>query len=686
MPRDLPLGNGKLLVCFDMHYCIRDLYFPHVGQENHAGGNYFRIGVWADGDFSWVGPDWECDLRYMPDTLSSQVTLAHTDLGIRLLLHDTVDFHENIFIREITIENMRPDKREVRLFFTQDFDISGNSIGDTAAYDPKTDSIVHYKGDRYFIISGMTEKKGSLYQFATGQKMTGDREGTFRDAQDGVLSGNPIAQGSVDSVVSLSLSIRGNTGASAYYWIGAGKSWGEVRVLDAIIRERHPKSLIRRTEEYWHLWVYKETPCFDMLTDRIVDAYRRSLLILRTQIDWQGGIVAANDSDVILYNRDTYSYVWPRDGALIAHAMDAVGYVVVSQNFYRFVSEAMEREGYLLHKYNPDGTLASSWHPWFENGKESLPIQEDETALVVWALWQHFVLYRNIEFIKPLYRPLIKRTGDFMSSYLDTPSGLPGESYDLWEERRGILSFTTGTVFGGLTAASLFCTVFGEHDKALEYQRCAAKMRDAASQLLFREELGCFARMIHRNDKGDFEVDSTLDASLWALFAFGMYSVNDPRIVSTMNALRERLWVKTDIGGMARYENDPYHRVSSDVPGNPWFICTLWYADYLIERAKTEKDLEGALNILTWVADHALPSGVLAEQVHPFTGQPLSVSPLTWSHATFVATINRFIKRLHVLQDYPGTGLSLIEKARREDWIGKLYKEACDTIHDSCKT
>ncbi|MDT8271576.1 MAG: glycoside hydrolase family 15 protein, partial [Desulfomonilia bacterium] len=111
-----------------------------------------------------------------------------------------------------------------------------------------------------------------------------------------------------------------------------------------------------------------------------------------------------------------------------------------------------------------------------------------------------------------------------------------------------------------------------------------------------------------------------------------------------------------------------------------------WYADYLIERALTEKDLEGAMNILTWVADHALPSGVLAEQVHPFTGQPLSVSPLTWSHATFVATINRFIRRLNALKDYPGSGLSLIEKARREDWIGKLYKEACDSIHESCKT
>ena len=55
MPRDIPVGNERLLVCFDQGYCLRDLYFPHVGQENHIGGNYFRLGVWVENQFSWVG-------------------------------------------------------------------------------------------------------------------------------------------------------------------------------------------------------------------------------------------------------------------------------------------------------------------------------------------------------------------------------------------------------------------------------------------------------------------------------------------------------------------------------------------------------------------------------------------------------------------------------------------------------
>jgi GH15 family glucan-1,4-alpha-glucosidase len=51
MPRNLPLGNGNLLVTFDNNYQIRDLYWPHVGQENHALGHPFRIGVWVNGQF-----------------------------------------------------------------------------------------------------------------------------------------------------------------------------------------------------------------------------------------------------------------------------------------------------------------------------------------------------------------------------------------------------------------------------------------------------------------------------------------------------------------------------------------------------------------------------------------------------------------------------------------------------------
>ena len=138
-----------------------------------------------------------------------------------------------------------------------------------------------------------------------------------------------------------------------------------------------------------------------------------------------------------------------------------------------------------------------------------------------------------------------------------------------------------------------------------------------------------------------------------------MMNPTDARIVATMEAVRERLWVKTEVGGLARYEDDAYQRVSRDtanVPGNPWFICTLWLAQWDIARAQTDADLDRALQLVNWCAGHALPSGVMAEQVDPYTNEPLSVSPLTWSHATLVTTVKQYLAHR----------AWLLERSRRE--------------------
>ena len=140
-----------------------------------------------------------------------------------------------------------------------------------------------------------------------------------------------------------------------------------------------------------------------------------------------------------------------------------------------------------------------------------------------------------------------------------------------------------------------------------------------------------------------------------------------------MKTLRNRLWIDNDRGGMARYDRDLYHRVNDKYPGNPWFICTLWYADYLTGLARTEEDLAESIAILPWVADHALPSGVLAEQVNPDTGAPLSVSPLTWSHATYVASARKIMRWLPI----PSPKMPRVrEPARRTGRRRRLALEA----------
>ncbi len=654
MPRDIPVGNGSLLVNFDQDYQLRDLYWPHVGQENHTHGHPFRFGVWTDDQFSWVSdPGWHRVLDYADNTLVTRVALQNTALALRLICEDAVDFHENLYLRHIQVFNDADYEREVRLFFTHDFHISGNKVGDTAYYEPDRRAVLHYKDNRWFLINtGRQQAEDWVFgadQWAVGTTEVGSQEGTWRDAEDGQLSGNPVAQGSVDSAIGLHLSVPGHGQNEGWYWLAVGEDFPEVTRINRTVRDKKPPAFLQRTYHYWSLWATKEHTDFGDLPDPIQRLYHRSLLVLRTQVDNQGAILAANDFDVVHYNHDTYSYMWPRDGALVAAALIRSGYSELSRSFFNFCRQVITPEGYLLHKYNPDGSLASSWHSWYVDGHKVLPVQEDETALVLWALWRHFQRFRDVEFIKPHFRDLICRAASWMADYRDKASGLPLTSWDLWEERRGILAWTVGAVWGGLQAAAHFSDAFGETDLAETYRQAAAEIRAGAEAHLWRADLGHFARMINRvSDGSDWAVDPTLDASLIGLWYFGMFPADDPRIMATMNIMRERLWVKTDVGGMARYENDTYHQVSQDtgrVPGNPWFICTLWLAQWYIATAQTLDDLKPALDILNWVAARALPSGVMAEQVHPFSDEPLSVSPLTWSHATFVTTVCEYIDR-----------------------------------------
>ncbi|WP_171654551.1 glycoside hydrolase family 15 protein [Paenibacillus foliorum] len=647
MPRQLVIGNGKFLINLDQYTYMRDLYYPYVGQLNHIGGYQCRVGLWVDGSFAWLSdPEWDFKLSYVEDSLITEVTATHPHLGITLIINDGVHQREDIYLKRIQIHNERDTVREVRVFFNQDLVINETEVGDTAAYYPANNTVFHYKKDKYFMFSGSTGPDG-VYQYTTGVKRFYNAEGTWRDAEDGHLMGNAIAQGSVDSTISFRLHVPPNSDETMYYWMTAGKNLEEVKKLDAYVKESHPGKLLDRIKVYWQRWVNKSERDYGNLSPEIIRMYKQSLLIVRTQTDVNGAIIAANDSDIMQSNRDHYSYMWPRDGALIAYAMSMAGYQGMITPFFHFCANVLSPEGYLHHKYNPDGTVGSSWHPYIHAGNEQLPIQEDETALVLFALWQDFQKHGTIELPQSLYRTLIRRAARFMSAYIDQDLNLPKPSYDLWEERYGIFTFTTSAVYGGLIAAANFCSLFGDEERSSRYRHTAERIKSGILKHLWDEEEQRFVRGLYQ-ENGQWVRDRTYESSVYGIFEFGVLPADDYRVVKTMEANRENLTIKTDIGGVARYHHDYYFQRSSDiekVPGNPWIICTLWIAEWEIEYAKTVEDLEKPKSTLEWVVKHAIESGILPEQLDPFDGAPVSVAPLTWSHATYVLAVVKYMDK-----------------------------------------
>ncbi|HEY8848664.1 MAG TPA: glycoside hydrolase family 15 protein, partial [Thermoanaerobaculia bacterium] len=63
-------------------------------------------------------------------------------------------------------------------------------------------------------------------------------------------------------------------------------------------------------------------------------------------------------------------------------------------------------------------------------------------------------------------------------------------------------------------------------------------------------------------------------------------------------------------------------------------------------RATSVAELQSALDLVRWALSKALPSLVLPEQIDPYDGQPLSVSPLTWSHAQVISVIRSYLDGL----------------------------------------
>jgi oligosaccharide amylase len=661
VPRDLPLGNGNMLVAFDHRYQLRELFYPYVGQVNHTLGVPFRFGVWVDGRLSWIDDNsWERDLRYETDTLVTEVRLVNRDLGIALVCRDCVDFSLNLYLRKMEFENLRDHPRDVRVFFHHAFHIGGSSEGDTAYYYPNDRSLRHYKGQHWFLISGMTERVWGLSSYSIGMARHHGSEGTWRDAEDGVLGRNAIAQGSIDSTVAVHVPL--DRTATAYYWIGCGKDLNEIQSLNEVVRDLGPETILRRVRAYWRQWVSHDHP-HPALPAELRSFYRRSLLVIRTQIDNHGAILAANDSDSLEYSRDSYSYLWPRDGALVAHSLDMAGYHDVSERFFAFCTNLLSPDGYFMHKYNPDGSVGSSWHPWIgSDGMLQLPIQEDETALVLYALWEHYSLCRDIDFVRTVYAPLIEKAGDFLCAFRDLRTGLPEASWDLWEERRGILLFTVASTWAGLQAAARFAEIFGDTDRAERYRTAAQEIKAATEEHLYDPGKGRFVRGLFLRNRV-WEADEVVDSSQSGIFLFGMFAADDPRVVRTMESIEESLWCRTEIGGIARYEQDYYYKIAQDtnqVPGNPWFLCTLWLAQWQIATAVKAADLQRPMELLHWVTRYAYPSGVLAEQAHPYNGDPVSVSPLTWSHATFVTTVCLWERKHQELLEKPRSESSAV--------------------------
>ncbi len=640
------LGNGNTLVCLDKFGQVRDFYFPYAGQENHIGQNQaHKIGVFVDGRMHWIdNGEWQIDIGFEKNSMVSKMEAKNDRARISIQSTDIVYNEKNIFLRKVILANNDSRGRNVKIFFNQQFKIGDTNHADTAYFGSAIESIIHYKGKRVFLVGGMCNDK-PFDDYSIGFCGIEGKEGTWKDAEDGFLSKNPIEHGVVDSVVSWSRDIPANGSIVLYYFVAAGETYKEVCELLEYIFLKGGEHLVESTRDFWQAWINQVPVSFPGLSEKAKNLFYDSLFVMRAHADNRGGILASADSGNVQYGGDTYGYVWPRDACFAAWSFDMAGFYDVSKRFYTFASDVLTEEGYVLHKYQPDHSLGSSWHPWVKDGKRQLAIQEDETAILLIGLWEHYIRAKDLEFVESVYNSFIKKAAEFMIRYKNMHTGLPLPSYDLWEEKYSVSPFTASLVYGGLMAAGHFAKTLGKEEDTKKFYGEAEIIRKAIMFLLWDESGKYFFKLV--GDK--LERDTNLDASsFYGPFRFGILSPDDPRMKEAFNVLSTRLKRGIPIGGFARYENDAYAHVPGSSVGNPWFVVSLWFTQYKIAIANSVADLESVVADIEWVVRFS-KSGMMPEQLNPYTGEGISATPLTWSHSEFVRTVIEYDKKMKSL-------------------------------------
>jgi glucoamylase len=635
MGRLVVLSNGQLFVGLDESGLVHDFYYPYVGLDNltNARSSQHKIGVWVDGQFSWVDDGtWDApQIEFEPDALISNIKLHSTKLGISLHLQDFVDSEFNALIRHITILNEADTERDVRLFMHQVFQISRAGRADTALYVPDDHYILDYKGRYCLLIAGKFADGGDYDQYAVGNYGIEGKAGTYLDAEDGELSGNAVEHGGVDSVLRFQRHIRSGQSATVDYWVVAGSSQMDVQNIHEGFKRQTIEDRLRQTRATWQKWFSDAEVDMPALHK---ECTQRGLMVIKAHCDERGSVLASGDSSIFNYGRDYYCYCWPRDAAYALWPLIRLGHFDEAKQFFEFARDTMHQDGYLMHKYQPDRAFGSTWHPLVHNRHKELAIQEDETAGVLFMIGEFLEASSDNTFVQNLYHSFIVPCANFMSRFIDEQTGLPHASYDLWEEKFLTTTYTVCTVIAGLQTAAKIAGIVESPDDAIRWKRAADGIRDNLGKLYNSD--GYFVKGFLLRENGELEYDNTLDiSSLYGAYMYAGLPLDDERLTSTADQVQKRLLNSSPIGGVLRYENDNYFLDKRQYKGNPWVVSTLWLSQYLASVNQTDK----AGELLDWAIARETPSGVLSEQFDPETGTPLGVTPLVWSHAEMVNTI-----------------------------------------------
>ncbi|HLQ67327.1 MAG TPA: hypothetical protein VK123_08870 [Candidatus Limnocylindrales bacterium] len=576
MARAFVVGNGTVLAAGDAFGTLHEIYAPHFAPEQQLLRHPARVGLSVDGSFRWLDESAQAVASRGDGTPIADVSLSCAAPPLEIWIETFADSRLPLLVRRAEVTNRDDRSHDLRLAFHYDFHLAARGR-ETAARDAATGGVVHHGGRRALLLNAIGPDGAGVPLVTIGG-----------------------ARGGSDSVLGIPIPLAPGESAMVTTWIAAARTVPEARRVDAEARRVGVPGLLGRTRSFWTAWASTGAREDGDLPEEARDLYAHGLLVLRLLQAPSGALLSAVEESAA---GPEERWCRLRDAAPAADALGRAGYASAARRYFQFTAASARESGELAAVLDADGAPA----PAPEHALRSV----EGIAIHLWAAARHFERERDAEFIAPIYEESLAPAAERLAASADPALGLPIAA-DFWGERRGAHASVAAAVRGGLRAASRLAAFFGETARARAWTLAADQAARSAAVSLYDAERGRFLRSIVA-EQGGRRADTTLDASLLRLGLLDDLEPEDPRVRSTVAAVRAALWVRAG-GGLARHEADAAGAgMEPGHAGRASVVATLWLAQHAIRSARKLQDLEGARVLLLWTSARAGGVGLLSE-------------------------------------------------------------------------
>jgi len=464
------------------------------------------------------------------------------------------------------------------------------------------------------------------------------------DVEDGIVR---FADGDVHLALSSTVDLDVEAGAAS---AGVALATGEsaLFVLEVLAPDEPARGctpadvseLFEATSAYWREWLSQST-----YTGRWREWVDRSALTLKLLChEPTGGIIAAPTTSLpesIGGSRNwDYRYVWVRDAAFSVYALLRLGFTQEAGAFVRFLSERLgeaaddgadEELGPLRVVYDLDGNLPHERELDHLAGyRDSRPVRVGNAAVDQLQLDVYGELIDSVYLFDKHGRGIshdawadLRRIVSWLMDNWERPDA------GMWEIRSEPRTHTTSLVMSWV-AVERMMRVARRRGLPGDLTRLAATRDEIYERVMtecWNDDIGAFTA---------FAGSDVLDAGALLMPMVKMLAPDDPRFLSTLSAIEERL-VSDSL--VLRYEPEAFGDGVS-APGGTlggegtFSLCSFWYVEALT-RAGRLAEARLALEKMFTYANHL---GQYAEQV-ALNGEQLGNFPQGFTHLSLISAV-----------------------------------------------